>query len=56
MWNRPLPYIGSSPPTIYMANEEQFILFQSTGSTTLRGGYPSLVNFGDAVVAFKLKK
>ena len=54
LWEKKLPYIGSSPPSIYKANEEQYVIVQSTGSASLKKGYPDLVTFGDAIVAFKL--
>ncbi|MDA1284667.1 MAG: PQQ-binding-like beta-propeller repeat protein, partial [Proteobacteria bacterium] len=54
VWKMQLPFIGSAPPTTYVANGEQFIIVQSTGSYTLRSGYS--VERGDALVAFKLKK
>ena len=54
LWEKKLPYIGSSPPSIYKANGEQYVIVQSTGSAALKKGYPDLVTFGDAIVAFKL--
>ena len=59
LWKRELPFIGSAPPSIYIANGEQFIVVQSTGSHSLRGGgggggYPNIM-MGDALVAFKVK-
>ena len=36
------------------ANGEQYVIVQSTGSSSLKKGYPDLVTFGDAIVAFKL--
>ena len=51
-----LPFIGSAPPTTYLANNEQFVIVQSTGSYSLEQGYPEINNFGDAIVAFNLKK
>jgi len=54
LWEKKLPYIGSSPPSIYKANREQYVIVQSTGSASLKKGYPDLVTFGDAIVAFKL--
>jgi quinoprotein glucose dehydrogenase len=59
LWSRVLPFIGSAPPSAYIANGEQFILVQSTGSHSLRGGgggggYKN-IELGDAIVAFKLR-
>ena len=51
-----LPFIGSAPPTTYMHKGEQYIIVQSTGSYSLSQGYPEKNRFGDAIVAFKLKK
>ena len=50
-----LPYIGSAPPTTYIANNEQFIIIHATGGASLKSGYGNLVKTGDAIVAFKLK-
>jgi len=50
-----LPYIGSSPPTTYLAKNEQFVIVHSTGSYSLEQGYPEINKFGDAILAFKLK-
>lgn len=55
LWDRKLPYIGSAPPSVYLAKKEQFIIVQSTGSYSLNQGYPDINKFGDAIVAFKLK-
>ena len=55
LWERKLPYIGSAPPSVYLAKNEQFIVVQSTGSYSLNQGYPDINKFGDAIVAFKLK-
>lgn len=51
-----LPFIGSAPPTTYMYKSEQYIIVQSTGSYSLSRGYPEKNKFGDAIVAFKMKK
>jgi len=50
-----LPFIGSAPPTTYIANNRQFIIIHSTGGASLKAGYNDLVTTGDAIVAFKLK-
>jgi quinoprotein glucose dehydrogenase len=49
-----LPYIGSSPPSTYFLNNEQFIIIHSTGGRTLKDGYNNIVEFGDSLVALKL--
>ena len=49
-----LPYIGSAPPTTYIAKDEQFIIIHSTGGASLSGGYGKLVETGDALVGLKI--
>jgi quinoprotein glucose dehydrogenase len=56
LWSYKLPYIGSSPPITYEINKKQYILINATGSFSLKKGYPNLVDFGDKIIAFKLKK
>ena len=56
LWSYELPYIGSSPPVTYQINDEQYILINATGSISLKKGYPDLVNFGNSIMVFKLKK
>ncbi len=56
LWSYDLPFIGSSPPVTYQINNEQFILINATGSYSLKKGYPDLVNFGNSIMVFKLKK
>ena len=51
-----MPYIGSAPPTTYSVNGEQFIITHATGGWSLKGGYGKLVDTGDAIIGFKLKK
>lgn len=56
LWSYNLPYIGSSPPITYQIDNEQFILINSTGSYSLKKGYPDLVKFGNEIMVFKLRK
>ncbi len=56
LWSYKLPYIGSSPPVTYQINDEQYILINATGSVSLKKGYPNLVQFGNSIIVFKLKK
>ena len=56
LWSYELPFIGSSPPITYQINDEQYILINSTGSFSLKKGYPDLVDFGNSIMVFKLKK
>ncbi len=55
IWSYQLPYSGSSPPTIYEYNGEQYVLVVSTGSTSLYNWYGKKAPKGDKVFAFKLK-
>ena len=55
LWSYSLPFIGSSPPITYQIGNEQFILINSTGSFSLKKGYPELVEFGNLIMVFKLK-
>ena len=49
-----LPFIGSAPPTTYIANNEQYIIVHSTGGKVLKDTYPDLVEIGNKLVALKL--
>jgi len=55
LYRKKLPFIGSAPPTTYIHNNKQYIIIHATGGSTLKIGYPDLVEFGNALVAFKLK-
>ena len=55
LYSKKLPFIGSAPPTTYVHNNKQYIIIHATGGFTLKKGYPDLVEFGNALVAFKLK-
>ena len=55
LWSYTLPFSGSSPPTIYEYNNEQYILVSSTGAISLRKIYPDISKSGNKVYAFKLK-
>ena len=55
LYSKKLPFIGSAPPTTYIHNNKQYIIIHATGGSTLKKGYPDLVEFGNALVAFKLK-
>jgi quinoprotein glucose dehydrogenase len=56
LWSYELPFIGSSPPITYQIDNEQYILINATGSFSLKKGYPNLVDFGNTIMVFKLKK
>ena len=56
LWSYKLPFSGSSPPTIYEYNDEQYILVSSTGSISLRKAFPEISKSGNKIFAFKLKK
>ena len=55
IWSFQLPYSGSSPPTIYEYNGEQYVLVISTGSSSMYNWYGKKAPKGDKVFAFKLK-
>ena len=55
VWSYELPFIGSSPPTIYEYNGEQYILVSATGSISLFGEYKNNAKLGNKIIAFKLK-
>jgi quinoprotein glucose dehydrogenase len=55
LWSFKLPYSGSSPPTIFEFNEEQYVLVPATGSTTMKSAYPEVSKYGNKIFAFKLK-
>ena len=50
-----LPFIGSTPPSIYETGGKQYILVVSSGSFSLKQGYPKKVSFGNKLIAFGLK-
>lgn len=54
LWETELPFVGSSPPTIFEANGRQYVLINSTGSFSLKAGYPDKVKFGNKFLAFGL--
>ncbi len=56
LWSYTLPFSGSSPPTIFEFNNEQYILVPSTGAISLRLAYPNISKSGNKIYAFKLKK
>ena len=56
IWRYKMPFIGSAPPTTYIANNKQYIVVHATGGMLLNGIYPKLAEFGNALVAFKLKE
>lgn len=56
LWSYKLPFTGSGPPSIYSVEGEQYVVVASTGSHSLRIGYPNLIKFGNWLYCFKLKK
>ena len=56
LYSKILPFIGSAPPSTYMVNNEQHIVLHASGGITLQQGYPELVETGNILIAFKLKK
>jgi glucose dehydrogenase len=55
VWSYKMSYIGSSPPTTYLYNNEQFVIVAATGSTSLSIAYPKKVEVGNKIYAFKIK-
>ena len=56
LWSYTLPFSGSSPPTVYEYNNEQYISVSSTGAVSLRKVYPNISMAGNKIYVFKLKK
>ncbi len=56
LWNYQMEYLGSSPPTIFKYNNEQYILIVSTGSSTIKAQFPDQTEFGNMIYVFKLKE
>ena len=55
IWSYKMSYVGSSPPTTYLYNNEQFVIVAATGSTSLSIAYPDKVESGNKIYAFKIK-
>ena len=55
LWNYEMKYLGSSPPSIFEFNNEQYIVVVSTGQYSVKSRFPEHTEFGDMVYAFKLK-
>tara|TARA_Y100000590_G_scaffold469782_1_gene659699 strand:- start:465 stop:2435 length:1971 start_codon:yes stop_codon:yes gene_type:complete len=55
LWSYELPFTGSSPPTIYEYNGEQYVLVTSTGSISLFSWYSGQTSLGNKIYAFKIK-
>ena len=56
LWSYRLPFSGSSPPTIYEYNNEQYVLVSATGSISMRKAFPKISKSGNKIYAFKIKK
>lgn len=56
LYEKTLPFIGSAPPTTYLYDGEQYIILHASGGSTLQKGYPNLVETGNKLIAFRLKK
>ena len=50
-----MKYLGSSPPTIFEYNNDQYILVVATGSQTIKSQFPDQTEFGDMMYVFKLR-
>ena len=55
LWNYKMKYLGSSPPTVFEYQGEQYILVLSTGSYTVKTQFPDQTEYGDMIYLFKLK-
>ncbi len=55
LWSYKMKYLGSSPPTIFEYNNDQYILVVATGSQTIKSQFPDQTEFGDMMYVFKLK-
>ena len=55
LYSKKLPYIGSAPPSTYLFENDQYIVIHASGGTSLKKGYPDLVETGNVIIAFKLK-
>ncbi|WP_440931720.1 outer membrane protein assembly factor BamB family protein [Candidatus Pelagibacter sp.] len=56
LFQKKLPFIGSAPPSTYLYEGEQYFVLHSSGGSTLKKGYPNLVEDGNVLIAFKLKE
>jgi glucose dehydrogenase len=56
VWSYKMKYAGSSPPTVYSVDNEQYVLVVATGSYTPKSQFPKHTEFGDKIYVFKLKK
>ena len=50
-----MPYVGSSPPSTYLYDKDQYVVVHSSGGFTLKKGYPDIVFDGNLLLGFKLK-
>ena len=55
VWSYNLPFIGSSPPTTFLIDNEQYILVVATGSISANRTFPNKYEFGNYLYSFKLK-
>jgi quinoprotein glucose dehydrogenase len=56
LFSKKLPFIGSAPPSTYLYDNKQFIVLHSSGGSSLKKGYPNLVEAGNLLIGFKLKE
>ena len=54
LWHYKMKYLGSSPPTVFEYNGEQYIVVVSTGSSTINDQFPDQTELGNLVYVFKL--
>lgn len=55
LWSFKMKYLGSSPPTIFEYDKDQYVLVVATGSSTIKAQFPDQTEFGDMIYLFKLK-
>ncbi len=56
LFQKKLPFVGSAPPSTYLYEGKQYIVLHASGGSTLKKGYPNIVNDGNVLIAFKLKE
>ena len=56
LYSKKLTFVGSAPPSTYLYDNEQYIVLHSSGGSTLKKGYPNLVQKGNILIAFKLRE
>ena len=55
LWSYKMKFLGSSPPSIFQHENEQYVVVVSTGSSTINAQFPDQTELGNLVYVFKLK-